>query len=849
MRLQILHWPRRAGALLSLSAMVLLAACLLGPALVAAEITQLGIDFGSQFIKVSCVTPGSNPLQTVFSKMSERKFPNAIAFAQSGPVFGSQALQRSLTRPEQGYSWLNMVLGRKFEDEHVQDVLRHTVVARERDEATGFASLKAEDGAAVPVHYLIALTLRNIVEETEATTSRIVKGVVITVPPYFSQTQRQAILDAARIAEVSVLGLVHDISAAALNYGVFYASKTRGPQNIIFFDSGSTHSSAALVTINPNHEENGKSAAFVEVKRVVTDLNLSGLALDRIVAGVLAEKFANSNDGAEIPMGRAYNRLMKEASRVKHVLSGNKEANGTVEDIVGAQTLNADITREEFLEKASHLRSAASSLVERLLKEEGLTSQGFDLLIPVGGNSRVPFVREDLSNVFGERVQSLLNMEESIAHGAGWYAAMQANYRIRPTHFVDSFPFPISLEYSADGNTEAVNNIIVYGAPCHTRGHKGISLKGISSIAGRVLVGDGDPASAISVAVDEVQKVLESYKSDDRVRSHKIKFWIDLNSSGLVEVKATPVALVEVENPAPPKAVTNSTEAANTTDPSTTEPASPEPKTIMVTESHPLAIKVQVLYPRLADKEASWCVEKLRALKRAELEAAQKSAARNNLESAFYRLKDLLELEEFVKFAGSDDLKNFERQFEIIQSTIDADEATQTTEQYEGILKDTLSIEKTVRLREAAYLERAAASSELASRAQSVHAYVELMRTTEPNEAARGPSDADLEALHNEALAAISWHQVIETEQSKRDSRLDPAVPAAQIRERIVRLNTLFHSISSKKAPERQSNATAPATDGQEASATQPSDAHPASHSEPAQDTIPKEGEEERMEL
>lgn len=581
--------------------------------------TVIGVDFGAQYIKMSYVAPGEDdPLPIVLNDMSERKTANAVAYRNGKVFFGPHALKPILNQPERGYLWLNTMLGLSFRDQTVSEHLSYTIAELFPDPERGTVMAKTVGEELAPIEYLSANLLSKMVEQAEIYSKKAIRDLVITVPPFYGQAQRRAILDTAKIAGLNVLSLSNDISLAALYYGTFSMSKVTEPRNVVIIDSGAVHTSAALVLIDPQHKEKGKTVTLIEVKKTITDKVVHGLAVDRAVARVLSEKFSEANSGKSVPKGKSYNRLITEASRVKQVLTINTETRAHVEELVEDINLSTKITRDELEAACSDLRFRSSSLIEKLLGEASVSLDSIFGIIPIGGNSRVPFIQADLKVKFGEKVQYVLNMDETVAQGAAWYAAILSRYRVKPTLYRDSYPYAVSLRYTNQNGTPTLSSapssiIPVYPAHSNLDGHKGIAFKSMESID--CVVSEDPQGDLFELSISGTSEALAKF-NDTRVTSSKLKFWVDLNSSGIIELKDQPVALVEfeVQEPKPQAQLpnTNTSENAQASPQNDASKQSPvtEFETVQKTEMVPLKYTHKTLHsqmPQVAIK--SWASE------------------------------------------------------------------------------------------------------------------------------------------------------------------------------------------------------------------------------------------------
>lgn len=566
----------------------------------------VGIDFGSQFIKISYVAPRElDPFPILLNDMSERKTINAVAFRNGKPFLGPHAVKPILNQPERGYMWLNTMLGRDFEDPIVQQYLSKTVAQFVRDPQRGTVLVKTLKEELAPVEYLAGMLLAKLVPLVDENFKKRDIQAVITVPPYFGQAQRQAVLDAAKIAGLKVLSLTNDVSAAALFHGVSSSSVILDPRFVIIIDSGATHTSAALVHIHPNHSENGKNATLVEINRTVSDMELNGLSIDQAVAKVLARKFSEMHGGLEVPLGKAYNRLLEEASKVKHILSANTEIKVNIEELVGNHHMSCIISRKELEAECANLHTRASELVARLLGESKFTVNDIAQIIPIGGNNRVPFIQDDLKGKYGDKFMSILNMDETAAQGAARYAAMLAGFLGKPVRFRDSYPHAVSLHYRNSTSTsipEAKPNVVsIYSAHSFLDGHKGVAFKNMTFID--FVVSTETKESILEATVDGVPSALESLK-DRAIVSHKLKFWVDLNSSGIIEFKDQPIVLVDYEMQEPK--VSAPTEVTGNDAPPVEPVSPPQFETVVKTESLPLKYSVKLLFNHMPAETISY---------------------------------------------------------------------------------------------------------------------------------------------------------------------------------------------------------------------------------------------------
>lgn len=595
--------------------------------------TVIGIDFGSQYVKVSYVASGEDePLPLLLNDLTERKTLNSIAFRGQKALFGTHALKPIVNQPSKGYSITRELLGKNYSDS--LSLLGPGKYVPEFENGSGRVMASIEEVGIVPIEFLSGIFFSRLIEYLLENHGKSVRGAVITVPPHWNQEQRNAIISAAKIAEMPVLSLTSDISAAALYYGAFSAGRLWKKSDwVVIVDSGASHTSVSLVKIDPSGEiipgKKSSSGTIVQVRQTLTDTSISGNNIDLALERILTRKFLDSQPSLKERSfdDKALVRLKIEARRIKHVLSANQETLARIEEFWEDKNLNFSISRTEMEEECgSDLVNGIEGLIKKLLeKSTSILGEGEEIkaLIPIGGNSRVPFIDASIKeSIKSKDILSLsLNREECIAQGAAWYAASLGGMRVKATKLQDLYSQTIKLQYTTEASKE---KSIVYTDQTLLPGHKGISFKGVKNLNGKVFINDKEYI-IISINLSPATIEIIGNKID-----WKIKFWIDVNSSGIMDVQANALLLIEGK----------------------------EEKKI---ESIPLSSeefrfeKIPENPPILSDETISLMIKKIKDAKSADGLIEKCAAARNLVESNIYDLKDLLEIPQISSFSEIDE--------------------------------------------------------------------------------------------------------------------------------------------------------------------------------------------------
>jgi len=289
----------------------------------------LGIDYGSEYVKVSIVAPGRTPISIVINEISKRKSTAAVAFTGGDRWLAEEAMNYNARYPERVFTRLRDLLGKdtsvdSFADYLAKYRLPYKVV---RDAARGTARIVSETGDEYAVEELVAMIMQYAMKIGEGMGKGQIKDAVVAIPAYFGQTQRYALYDAADVAGLNILAEVSDLSCAALQWGIDKEFNQKGTWTIIY-DMGATSAGAALVRYSTfEGKESGKKKQHgqFEIKAVKWDESVGGEDMDMI----LLEHFLAEFDAKHKPSVSAFDspkaiaKLRKQVRKTKEILSAN----------------------------------------------------------------------------------------------------------------------------------------------------------------------------------------------------------------------------------------------------------------------------------------------------------------------------------------------------------------------------------------------------------------------------------------------------------------------------------------------------------------------------------------------
>jgi len=283
--------------------------------------------------------------------------------------------------------------------------------------------------------------LRDIASNELKTT---VNDVVISVPGWFTEIQRRALIDAAAVANLNVLRLINDTTATALGYGITKADlpEPENPRHVVFVDIGHAGMSVAIVAY---------SKGQLVVKSTAYEQNLGGRDIDYALVEHFSHEFKTKYKIDVLSSPKATFRLVAGCEKLKKILSANTEAPLNVESIMTDIDASSKLSREDLEQFITPVLDAIPGPLERALKDSGLTLEQIDAIELIGGTTRVPAVRQRIQTVFPGKVLSFtLNQDEAIARGATFACAMLSPvFRVRDFHITDVNHFPIKVHWVA----------------------------------------------------------------------------------------------------------------------------------------------------------------------------------------------------------------------------------------------------------------------------------------------------------------------------------------------------------------------------------------------------------------
>ncbi|MDD7564105.1 MAG: molecular chaperone DnaK, partial [Alloprevotella sp.] len=371
----------------------------------------IGIDLGTTNSCVS-VFEGNEPV-VIANSEGKRTTPSVVAFVEGGErKVGDPAKRQAITNPKRTIYSIKRFMGETF-DQVGKEISRmpYSVVRGENN------TPRVEvDGRQYTPQEISAMVLQKMKKTAEDYLGQEVTEAVITVPAYFSDSQRQATKEAGQIAGLEVKRIVNEPTAAALAYGL---DKAKNDMKIAVFDLGGGTFDISILELG---------GGVFEVLSTNGDTHLGGDDFDHVIIDWLVQEFKN-DEGADLsadPM--AMQRLKEAAEKAKIELSSSTTTEINLPYImpVGGvpKHLVKTLTRAKFEALAHGLIEACKTPCQAALQSAGLSTSDIDEVILVGGSSRIPAVQQLVENFFGKAPSKGVNPDEVVAVGAAIQGAI-----------------------------------------------------------------------------------------------------------------------------------------------------------------------------------------------------------------------------------------------------------------------------------------------------------------------------------------------------------------------------------------------------------------------------------------
>ncbi len=412
------------------------------------EIPPIGIDLGTTFSCVGVMQNGK--IDIIPNEMGERITPSMVSFTKEGLLVGEGTKYQIIKNPENTIYNVKRLIGRKYSEiEKEKNLFPFKIESNENDQIQIIVSTDKEIKKFFP-DQISAMVLKELKDYSSKFLKKEVKDVVITVPAYFNDAQRQETINAGKLAGLNVLRIINEPTAAAIAYGL--NKKSNKSENILVFDLGGGTFDISIVDLSKD---------IFEVIGTKGDTHLGGEDFDNLLVDFCIDEFNKANNLDIRSNQRALKRLKLACEKCKIDLSNSLQTTIDIDSLMNGKDFNITINRSKFEELCSYLFNKCIKILRSLFEETKQDKKLIKEIILIGGSSRIPKIIELIKEFFdGKEVNMSINPEEAVAYGAAVQAAIMSDlYEINNLDLIllDVTPMSLGIEKIGKKMSKVIN--------------------------------------------------------------------------------------------------------------------------------------------------------------------------------------------------------------------------------------------------------------------------------------------------------------------------------------------------------------------------------------------------------
>ena len=432
------------------------------------EDLPIGIDLGTTF---SCIAVYRNAsVEIIPNEKGDRTTPSIVSFLDDNVYVGEQTEYKRLKNPKNKIYAVKRIIGRNYNDKEVQEDISKFSYKVRNDNGRPQIEVDSNGIKRFSPEEISAKILVKLKQSAESFLEQKIKKVVITVPAYFTERQKQATKNAGEIAGLDVIKIINEPTAASLAYGFgnclnTHVGKLLG-KNIVIDDLAQTTYRSNMYTENNQKKDTQNILVFdlgggtldvtlleleegdITVKSHSGKMHLGGEDFDNALVNFCIEKFRakTSIDLNKEEFIKQKLRLKEHCEKAKRELSYKNETKIEVESLAKGKDLDLNITRAKFEDLCKDLFNLCKEPIMEVLEQSGDDKEDIDEIVLVGGSTRIPKIQSMLKELFyGKELNKKLNPDEAVAYGAAIQAAIQMGEYAEDVVLLDVCPFSLGV--------------------------------------------------------------------------------------------------------------------------------------------------------------------------------------------------------------------------------------------------------------------------------------------------------------------------------------------------------------------------------------------------------------------
>eukprot|EP00879_Flechtneria_rotunda_P002596 GHRR01002797.1.p1 GENE.GHRR01002797.1~~GHRR01002797.1.p1 ORF type:complete len:847 (+),score=384.28 GHRR01002797.1:127-2667(+) len=815
----------------------------------------VGFDIGNDS---SCVAIArKRGIDVLMNKESKRETPSLVSFGDKMRFLGTDAAAKISMNPKNTPHQLKRLLGKMFRDPAVQaDITRLPFKVTEGPDGGCLIHVTfCNEQATFTPDQLMAMVLVDNKKIAEAELGIPVTDCAISVPTFYTEAERYAMLTAASIAGLNCLRLVNETTATALAYGIFKTDLPEtDPVHVAFVDVGHAHTQVSIVSFKKGG---------LAVRCHAWDRNLGGRDIDELLFDHFCKEAKERYRIDVKSNAKASFKLRSQVEKLKKVLSANAEAPLNIECLMEDVDVRSQLNRDQLEEYIAPFLGRLEAVLKKALADSGLQPSDLSSVEVLGGSTRVPAVFKLAQDVFGQVPSRTLNAKEVVSRGAALQCAMISPLiKVREFDVQDAVPYGVALNYENKDGEPKTDVMFAKDSPFPSK--KAITL--LKSEAFKVeLVYQQDEAIPKVFSRTLGTYSVQLPRTDDK---RKVKLIIGMNLHGLASVESAmlhedeeydePVPVQKIVEPAaatvdtaaangPAAAAAADGEAPMEAEPSVesaaggdsaapedgpapmeaeaapaaqpaAQPAAAQPQVVMEKKKRikktPLTVAASQVAGR-SQQQINELFEKEGQMQSADKLQEDTNEAKNTLEAYIYDLRNKL-YEGLGPYVQETEREALSAQLSAMEDWLYDEGEDETKSTYVNKLEELRAKGDPIEARAADDAARPAAIEELQS---IVNQYLQLADSSLPAHAHFEGSDR--ETLRREAGAALEWLNEKVALQAQLHKYDQPMLTTADIHKKRDVVERVCKPIASKPPPKKEQPAPAAQPAGQAASAAE----------------------------
>ncbi|XP_058526880.1 heat shock protein 105 kDa isoform X3 [Ochotona princeps] len=730
---------------------------------------------------------------------------SVISFGSKNRTIGVAAKNQQITHANNTVSNFKRFHGRAFNDPYIQkekENLSYDLVPM-KNGGVGIKVVYMGEEHLFSVEQITAMLLTKLKETAENSLKKPVTDCVISVPSFFTDAERRSVLDAAQIVGLNCLRLMNDMTAVALNYGIYkqdLPSLDEKPRIVVFVDMGHSAFQVSACAFNK-----GK----LKVLGTAFDPFLGGKNFDeKLVEHFCAEFKAKYKLDAKSKI-RALLRLYQECEKLKKLMSSNStDIPLNIECFMNDKDVSGKMNRSQFEELCADLLQKIETPLYSLMEQTRLKPEDVSAVEIVGGTTRIPAVKEKIARFFGKDISTTLNADEAVARGCALQCAiLSPAFKVREFSVTDAVPFPISLVWNHDSeDTEGVHE--VFG-----KNHAAPFSKVLTFLRRGPFELEAFYSDPQAVPYPEAKIgrfIVQNVSAQKDGEKSRVKVKVRVNTHGIFTIStASMVEKVPAED-SEASCVEADMDCPNQRSPENPDSDANEKKVDQPPEAKKPKIKVvnvelpveaNLVWQLGKDLLNMYIETEGKMIMQDKLEK-ERNDAKNAVEEYVYEFRDKL-CGPYEKFICEQDHQNFLRLLTETEDWLYEEGEDQAKQAYVDKLEELMKIGTPVKVRFQEAEERPKMFEELGQRLQHYAKIAADFRNKD--EKYNHIDESEMKKVEKSVNEVMEWMNNVMNAQAKKSLDQDPVVRAQEIKAKIKELNNACEPIVTQPKPKIES--------------------------------------------